>query len=94
MVLSSNNNSFNDRWYPLERVFHEAMHQWDASSPSATRTSIASSSTTSSSGNTSAGCIERDVASSEVPIGYNPRLVDEGKKIRWTDGIDAIYISW
>jgi len=49
---------------------------------------------TSSSGNTSAGCIERDVASSEVPIGYNPRLVDEGKKIRWTDGIDAIYISW
>jgi len=29
MVLSSNNNSFNDRWYPLESVFHEAMHQWD-----------------------------------------------------------------
>jgi len=27
----------------------------------------------------------------EVPIGYNPRRVDEGKKIRWTDGIDAIY---
>jgi glycosyltransferase involved in cell wall biosynthesis len=27
----------------------------------------------------------------EVPIGYRPRRVDEGKKIRWTDGIDAIY---
>lgn len=29
MVLSSNDNSLNDRWYPLESVFHEAMHQWD-----------------------------------------------------------------
>jgi hypothetical protein len=29
MVLSSNDNSLNDRWYPLEGVFHEAMHQWD-----------------------------------------------------------------
>jgi len=29
MVLSSNGNSMNDRWYPLESVFHEAMHQWD-----------------------------------------------------------------
>jgi len=27
----------------------------------------------------------------EVPVRYNPRRVDEGKKIRWTDGIDAIY---
>ena len=27
----------------------------------------------------------------EVPIGYNPRRRDEGKKIRWTDGIDAVY---
>ena len=27
----------------------------------------------------------------EVPISYHPRRVDEGKKIRWTDGIDAIY---
>jgi glycosyltransferase involved in cell wall biosynthesis len=27
----------------------------------------------------------------EVPIGYHPRRVDEGKKIRWTDGIDAVY---
>jgi hypothetical protein len=27
----------------------------------------------------------------EVPIGYHPRRRDEGKKIRWTDGIDAVY---
>ncbi len=27
----------------------------------------------------------------EVPIGYHPRRIDEGKKIRWTDGIDAVY---
>jgi len=29
MVVSSNNNVLNDRWYPLEGVFHEALHQWD-----------------------------------------------------------------
>ena len=28
----------------------------------------------------------------EVPISYHPRRADEGKKIRWTDGIDAIYV--
>jgi dolichol-phosphate mannosyltransferase len=28
----------------------------------------------------------------EVPIAYSPRRVDEGKKIRWTDGIDAVYV--
>lgn len=28
----------------------------------------------------------------EVPISYNPRREDEGKKIRWTDGLDALYI--
>jgi dolichol-phosphate mannosyltransferase len=28
----------------------------------------------------------------EVPIDYQPRRVDEGKKIRWTDGLDALYI--
>jgi glycosyltransferase involved in cell wall biosynthesis len=27
----------------------------------------------------------------EVPVRYNPRHIDEGKKIRWTDGFDAIY---
>ena len=28
----------------------------------------------------------------EVPIGYVPRTADEGKKIGWVDGIDAIYV--
>ena len=28
----------------------------------------------------------------EVPVRYNPRRADEGKKIRWTDGVDAIYV--
>lgn len=27
----------------------------------------------------------------EVPIGYEPRREDEGKKVRWIDGVDAIY---
>ncbi len=28
----------------------------------------------------------------EVPVHYSPRRKDEGKKIRWTDGIDAVYV--
>jgi dolichol-phosphate mannosyltransferase len=27
----------------------------------------------------------------EVPVRYTPRREVEGKKIRWTDGIDAVY---
>ena len=27
----------------------------------------------------------------EIPISYNPRKMDEGKKIRWHDGISAIW---
>jgi glycosyltransferase involved in cell wall biosynthesis len=27
----------------------------------------------------------------EVPVSYNPRRIEEGKKIRWTDGVDALY---
>jgi len=27
----------------------------------------------------------------EVPITYQPRRADEGKKIRWVDGVDAVY---
>jgi glycosyltransferase involved in cell wall biosynthesis len=27
----------------------------------------------------------------EVPISYHPRRVDEGKKITWVDGLDALY---
>lgn len=28
----------------------------------------------------------------EVPVRYNPRRADEGKKVRWTDGVDAVYV--
>jgi glycosyltransferase involved in cell wall biosynthesis len=28
----------------------------------------------------------------EVPISYHPRRSDEGKKIRWVDGLDAVYV--
>jgi len=28
----------------------------------------------------------------EVPISYAPRGTDQGKKIRWVDGLDAVYI--
>jgi glycosyltransferase involved in cell wall biosynthesis len=28
----------------------------------------------------------------EVPIGYQPRTAEEGKKIGWVDGFDAIYV--
>src|SRR4051812_45239509 len=28
----------------------------------------------------------------EVPISYNPRRTDEGKKMRWIDGVDAVYM--
>jgi glycosyltransferase involved in cell wall biosynthesis len=27
----------------------------------------------------------------EVPISYHPRRIDEGKKIRWVDGFDAVF---
>ena len=27
----------------------------------------------------------------EVAISYNPRRTDEGKKMRWIDGVDAVY---
>ena len=28
----------------------------------------------------------------EVPISYHPRNAEEGKKIRWMDGLDAVYV--
>jgi glycosyltransferase involved in cell wall biosynthesis len=28
----------------------------------------------------------------EVPISYKPRTADEGKKMKWIDGVDAIYM--
>lgn len=29
----------------------------------------------------------------EVPVNYNPRKLDEGKKIRWTDGVKALWTA-
>jgi glycosyltransferase involved in cell wall biosynthesis len=34
---------------------------------------------------------KRGVRIREVPISYYPRLIEEGKKIKWTDGIEAIW---
>ena len=28
----------------------------------------------------------------DVPVGYNARTIAEGKKLRWTDGLDAVFI--
>jgi hypothetical protein len=28
----------------------------------------------------------------EVPVGYAPRSFSQGKKIRWTDGVRAIWV--
>jgi hypothetical protein len=28
----------------------------------------------------------------EVPVGYQARSIAEGKKLRWTDGLDAVFI--
>ena len=27
----------------------------------------------------------------EVPISYTPRTTEQGKKMRWIDGVDAVY---
>jgi dolichol-phosphate mannosyltransferase len=34
---------------------------------------------------------KRGIKISEVPISYNPRKIKEGKKIRWKDGLEAIW---
>ncbi|MDR2120939.1 MAG: glycosyltransferase family 2 protein [Tannerella sp.] len=34
---------------------------------------------------------KRGIKIREVPINYYPRLIEEGKKLRWTDGIIAIW---
>lgn len=35
--------------------------------------------------------LQKDYQISEVPINYTPRMKSEGKKIKWFDGIRAIY---
>lgn len=36
--------------------------------------------------------LQRNITIHEVPISYNPRLWDEGKKIKWHDGLKAIWV--
>lgn len=36
--------------------------------------------------------LRRGIRIREIPISYNPRLWDEGKKIKWQDGLIAIWI--
>lgn len=35
--------------------------------------------------------LRRGIAIHEVPISYRPRRIEEGKKIRWYDGIEALW---
>lgn len=35
--------------------------------------------------------VKRGIKIKEVPIRYYPRSTDEGKKIRWMDGVDAVW---
>lgn len=37
-------------------------------------------------------CTEKELSFKEIPITYNPRKSDEGKKIGWKDGLRAVYI--
>ncbi len=36
--------------------------------------------------------LKRRYAIVEVPVSYQPRTVEEGKKIRWTDGLHALWV--
>jgi dolichol-phosphate mannosyltransferase len=36
--------------------------------------------------------LKRKYAIEEVPISYKPRTMEEGKKIRWTDGLHAMWV--
>ena len=36
--------------------------------------------------------LKRRYAIEEVPVSYKPRTVEEGKKIRWTDGWHALWV--
>jgi hypothetical protein len=35
--------------------------------------------------------LKRGIPIHEVPISYRPRSIGEGKKIRWTDGLEAVW---
>ncbi len=36
--------------------------------------------------------LKKGIKIHEVPIGYNPRRIEEGKKINWKDGLKAIWV--
>ncbi len=40
---------------------------------------------------TTAKVLKKGIKIKEIPISYNPRSIEEGKKINWVDGIKAIY---
>jgi hypothetical protein len=35
--------------------------------------------------------LKRGIRIEEVPISYTPRSIEKGKKIRWTDGVRALW---
>ena len=35
--------------------------------------------------------LKKGIEIKEIPISYSPRSIEEGKKIRWKDGVDAIW---
>lgn len=36
--------------------------------------------------------LKRKIPILEIPIKYSPRKIEEGKKIRWTDGLEAVWV--
>jgi dolichol-phosphate mannosyltransferase len=36
--------------------------------------------------------LKRGIKIEEIPISYNPRSISEGKKIKWTDGLFALWL--
>ena len=36
--------------------------------------------------------LKRNYSIVEVPVSYQPRTIEEGKKIRWTDGLHAMWV--
>lgn len=36
--------------------------------------------------------LKRGIEIKEVPISYSPRSIEEGKKIKWTDGVIALWV--
>ena len=39
-----------------------------------------------------AKCLRKGIPIIEIPIYYQPRSIEEGKKIRWSDGLKGIWM--